>query len=80
MLITIVASFLVTVVCVLFGTIVGVKFYELFGWRWVAAVGPLTALATGVGFGIRHLGLTAGIIAGCIGAVGSAVALWRDRI
>ncbi len=78
MLLTICATFLVTIVCVLFGTIVGAKFYDIFGWRWIAIVGPLTALATGIGFGVRHLGLSAGLIAGCIGAVGAAIALFRE--
>lgn len=78
MLFTIVLTVLVTVLCLLFGVLLGAKMYDLFGWRFICAAGPLVAFAIGVGFGIRHIGLTAGIIAGAIGAVGSAVALFKD--
>jgi hypothetical protein len=78
MLLTICLTVLITILCLLFGFIVGVKFYDLFGWRWIAAVGPVASLAIGIGFGIKHLGLTAGIIAGVIGALGCGYALFKD--
>ena len=78
MILTVVLTILVTVICLLFGFLLGVKFFDLFGSRFTALAGPVAAFAIGVGFGIKHLGLTAGIIAGVIGAVGSAVALFRS--
>lgn len=78
MILTFVLGILVTILCLLFGYLLGVKFFDLFGYRLMAAAGPIAALAIGIGFGIKHLGLTAGIIAGVIGALGSAVALYRS--
>lgn len=74
----IVLTVLISILCVLLGWILGVKFAELFDCRWMALVGPLAALAIGLGFGMRDLGLTAGAIAGGIGLVGSIIALIRS--
>lgn len=71
-------SFFVTLLSLLFGVLVGVKFYDLFESRIAALVGPIAALALGLAFGIREIGLWAGLLAGAIGAAGSAIALFRN--
>ncbi len=79
MILTLIAAFMVAILCLLFGTVLGVKMAQLFDWVPACAVGPLAALAIGVGFGLTRVPLAAGIIAGVIGAVGSTVAMYRWR-
>lgn len=74
----VVLTVLISILCVLLGWILGVKFAELFDCSWAAAIGPIAALAIGLAFGLRDLGLVAGAIAGGIGFVGSIVALIRS--
>jgi hypothetical protein len=76
-LLTVVVTFLVTVLCVLFGTILGVKMAQLFNYLPACLIGPLAALAIGLGFGLTHLPFLAGLIAGVIGCAGSAIILAR---
>lgn len=71
--------FFATILSLLFGWLLGVKFYELFDCRCAALVGPAAALALGIAFGIKGLGPAAGIVAGTIGAIGCAIALYRQR-
>ena len=73
-----VLTVLISILSVLLGWILGVKFAELFDCKWMAAVGPIAALAIGLGFGMRDLGLLAGATAGGIGFVGSIIALIRS--
>lgn len=77
MVLVVVLTFLVTIICGLFGTVLGVKMAQLFDWAPACAIGPLAALAIGVGFGLVHLPLLAGLIAGIVGAAGSIIALFR---
>jgi hypothetical protein len=77
MVLTLVVTLLVTLLCLLFGTILGVKMAQLFNWVPACAIGPVTALAIGVGFGLTHLPLLAGLIAGAVGAIGAAIILAR---
>lgn len=76
-MLVLILTFLVTLVCVLFGTVLGVKMVHLFDEPWMFLTGPVAALLIGVGFGLTHLPLLAGLFAGLVGAVGSVVALYR---
>lgn len=79
MLFVIVITFLISLLCLFFGLLLGVKMADLFGVPALAAVGPLAALAIGIGFGLQRIPFEAGITAGIIGALGSAVALLKGR-
>lgn len=80
MILILVGTILVSIICVLFGTVLGVKMAELFNWVPAAAIGPLAAFAVGLGFGVTRLPLAAGLIAAVIGAVGSTIAMFRWRV
>lgn len=70
-------SFLVTMLCLLFGFVLGLKLSELFDSPYAGLLGPASALALGLAFGVRDLGFFWGLAAGLIGAAGSAYVLFR---
>lgn len=80
MALLIVVTVLVTLICVLFGTVIGVKMAELFDWVPACALGPIAAFAVGLGFGLTRIPLPAGLIAAVIGAIGSCIIMFRWRV
>ncbi|MBY0359552.1 MAG: hypothetical protein K2W82_16225 [Candidatus Obscuribacterales bacterium] len=71
MLLTIIITVLLTLLCMFFGILLAGKLVNLFGNAYLALLGPFVSLLVGIGFGLKHIPLGAGITAGVISALGA---------
>ena len=78
MLLTTVLVVLVTILCLFFSLLLGMKLAELFEIDLVAYAGPLVGLCIGIGFGLSHMPFAAGLAAGLIGSSAAAYVIYRN--